>query len=129
MISSAKRIWLKMGPGRNSNACVRWLKMLNPDTSEGSRSGVNWMRANEQSRLRASALASVVLPIPGHILDEYVPVDQQRDQQQLRGLCLADDDLGDIGLDGLGELSEVHGCLTRQMAYGKWPMTKDECDR
>ena len=39
--------------------------MLNPVTSEGSRSGVNWMRANEPSRLRASALASIVLPMPG----------------------------------------------------------------
>src|SRR5947199_10424308 len=39
--------------------------MLTPVTSEGSRSGVNWMRAHEQSRLAATALARLVLPTPG----------------------------------------------------------------
>ena len=34
-------------------------------TSEGSRSEVNWMRWKVQSRARASACASVVLPTPG----------------------------------------------------------------
>jgi hypothetical protein len=36
-----------------------------PVTSEGSRSGVNWIRFTEQSIERASALASIVLPTPG----------------------------------------------------------------
>src|SRR5207244_27926 len=38
---------------------------LTPVTSDGSRSGVNWMREKEQSSERASALASIVFPTPG----------------------------------------------------------------
>ncbi len=36
-----------------------------PVTSEGNRSGVNWMRWKVQSSERARALARVVLPMPG----------------------------------------------------------------
>src|SRR5215207_9449520 len=39
--------------------------MLTPVTSEGRRSGVNWMRPHVQSRLAATALARLVLPTPG----------------------------------------------------------------
>src|SRR3954453_11173570 len=39
--------------------------MDRPVTSDGSRSGVNWMRRNVQPRLRAIALARTVLPVPG----------------------------------------------------------------
>ena len=39
--------------------------MLDPRTSDGSRSGVNWIRRNEQSILAAMARASSVLPTPG----------------------------------------------------------------
>ena len=39
--------------------------MLEPRTSEGSKSGVNWIRLNEQSMLAAIARASKVLPTPG----------------------------------------------------------------
>src|SRR6266481_4028488 len=38
---------------------------LTPVTSDGSRSGVNWSRENEQSRERASAFATIVFPTPG----------------------------------------------------------------
>ena len=54
-----------IGPGRNSNSWVFWLKIDRPVTSVGSRSGVNWMRLNEQLKLRAIALARTVLPVPG----------------------------------------------------------------
>src|SRR5438874_7589753 len=53
------------GPARNSNSFVFWLKTLTPVTSDGSRSGVNCRRENEQSSERASALASIVFPTPG----------------------------------------------------------------
>ena len=36
--------WAMIGPGRNSNSAVFWLKIERPVTSDGSRSGVNWMR-------------------------------------------------------------------------------------
>ncbi len=55
----------KIGPGRNSNSPVFWLKTPTPVTSLGSRSGVNWIRRTEQSIDRASALASIVFPTPG----------------------------------------------------------------
>src|SRR5688572_17354337 len=53
------------GPGRNWNSLVRWLKIETPVTSEGSRSGVNWMRLKEQPSDRAMAFASTVFPVPG----------------------------------------------------------------
>src|SRR2546427_10037605 len=65
LISSASRICANTGPGRNSNSLVFWLYARTPVTSEGSRSGVNWMRRNVQSSERASDLASIVLPTPG----------------------------------------------------------------
>ena len=55
----------KIAPGLNSKSCCSWLKTLTPVTSVGSRSGVNWMRRNEQSIERAIAFASIVLPTPG----------------------------------------------------------------
>src|SRR5919201_419277 len=65
LISSTSRMLAKTGPGRNSNSFERWLNTLTPVTSDGSRSGVNWRRENEQSIERASAFASAVFPTPG----------------------------------------------------------------
>ena len=65
LISSPTTMLANTPPGRNSNSRVSWLKTDTPVTSEGSRSGVNWMRRTEQSIERASALASIVLPTPG----------------------------------------------------------------
>src|SRR5881227_2739718 len=65
LISSTSRRFAKTGPGRNSNSFVCWLNTFTPVTSEGSRSGVNWMRENDASRERASAFASIVFPTPG----------------------------------------------------------------
>ena len=65
LISSARTTWAMIGPGRNSNSWVWRLKIDRPVTSDGNRSGVNWMRRKLQPRLRATALASIVLPVPG----------------------------------------------------------------
>src|SRR5437879_3275287 len=65
LISSARSRFAKTGPGRNSNSFERWLKTLTPVTSEGRRSGVNWIREKDTSRERARALASIVFPTPG----------------------------------------------------------------
>src|SRR5262249_40875514 len=65
LISSASTTWAKRGPGLNTNSPLGWWKTLVPSRSLGSRSEVNWMRWNAQARLRASALASSVLPTPG----------------------------------------------------------------
>ena len=81
LISSPTTMLAKTPPGRNSNSRVFWLKTETPVTSEGSRSGVNWIRRTEQSMLRASALLSIVLPTPGHVLDEQVALGEQHDQR------------------------------------------------
>src|SRR5687767_984696 len=65
LISSARTTWAMIGPGRNSNSVVFWLKIDRPVTSDGRRSGVNWMRRNVQPMLWESAFASIVLPTPG----------------------------------------------------------------
>ena len=65
LISSPRTMLAKMAPGLNSKSPRSWLKTFTPVTSVGSRSGVNWIRRNEQSIDRAMALASIVLPHPG----------------------------------------------------------------
>jgi hypothetical protein len=65
LISSPTTMLAKTPPGRNSNSRVFWLKTETPVTSEGNRSGVNWMRRTVQSIDRARALLSMVLPTPG----------------------------------------------------------------
>ncbi len=65
LISSASTTWALIGPGRNSNSVVFWLKIERPVTSDGRRSGVNWMRRNVQPMLWESAFASIVFPTPG----------------------------------------------------------------
>ena len=65
LISSASTICEKIGPGRNSNSVVFWLKIDVPVMSVGSKSGVHWMRLNVAPTLLASARASIVLATPG----------------------------------------------------------------
>ena len=55
----------KIGPGWKENASRSRFHMETPTTSEGSRSGVNWTRCQEQSTDAARALAKLVLPTPG----------------------------------------------------------------
>ena len=65
LISSPTTTLANTPPGRNSNSRLSWLKIDTPVTSDGSRSGVNWMRRTEQSMVRARVLLSIVLPTPG----------------------------------------------------------------
>src|SRR5581483_3730725 len=65
LTSSTSSRFAKTGPGLNSNEFVRWSNTFTPVTSDGSRSGVNCRRENEQSSDRASAFASIVFPTPG----------------------------------------------------------------
>ena len=51
-------------------------QMVLPTTSEGSRSGVNWMRPNSACTVMASALARLVLPHAGGVFDEQVALGQ-----------------------------------------------------
>ena len=102
LISSASTMLAKMGPGRNSNSPLFWLKTLTPVTSLGSRSGVNWTRANRQSMDRASDLASSVLPDAREVLDDDVAAGQQGHDAGPDDLFLAQDDRGDVRRDTVG---------------------------
>ena len=70
--------------------------LVDADADEvgGSRSGVNWTRFHEQSIDAASALARLVLPTPGHVLDEQVALGEEAHHGQLDRLDLAVHDLG-----------------------------------
>ena len=55
----------KIGPGRNSNSAVCWLKIDEPVTSDGIRSGVNWMREKPSVVACANERAISVFARPG----------------------------------------------------------------
>ena len=65
LISSARTMFAKSGPGRNSKLAVRWSKIEEPVTSEGIRSGMNWMRANPSEVTWANERAISVFARPG----------------------------------------------------------------
>ena len=65
LISSARTMFVKIGPGLNTNSCLSGSYTATPRTSDGSMSDVNWMRWNAAPSDRASAAASVVFPTPG----------------------------------------------------------------
>ena len=102
LISSTSRMLANTGPGRNSNSFERWLKTLTPVTSEGSRSGVNWRRENEQSTERASALARVVFHAR-EVLDDQVPLREQAEDCEVERLVRGVDDAAEVGPDLPGE--------------------------
>jgi hypothetical protein len=65
LISSPSRRFVKIGPGRNSKSADRWSKIDDPVTSDGIRSGVNWMRAKRRSVTCAKQRAISVFARPG----------------------------------------------------------------
>src|SRR5580704_15626631 len=65
LISSARSVSVKIGPSRNSKVPESGRYTLVPTMSEGSRSGVNWMRVKRASRAAASVRAIRVLAVPG----------------------------------------------------------------
>ena len=56
---------MKIGPGLNSKSESRWFQIDEPVTSDGMRSGVNWMRVNSMLRARANERAASVFASPG----------------------------------------------------------------
>ena len=65
LISSARRMLVKTGPLRNSNFPLSLFQIERPVTSDGRRSGVNWILMNRPPTDLARAFASVVFPVPG----------------------------------------------------------------
>ena len=72
-----------------------------PVMSAGIRSGVNWIRLNVQSMTSAIVRTSIVLPRPGHALEQDVAVGEQAGERLADEVALADDDPADLALDGL----------------------------
>ena len=65
MISSASRKLANTGPSSVSNFALSGRKMRVPTRSEGTRSGVNWMRRKLPPTAEASVLMVSVLARPG----------------------------------------------------------------
>jgi hypothetical protein len=78
LISSTRKMGVKIGPGWNSKACVRWLKIVRPRMSEGSVSGVHWSRWTARPSAFPMASASVVFPTPGTSSIRRCPFDRRQ---------------------------------------------------
>ena len=75
--------------------------------SHGIRSGVNWMRRNEQSSSSATRRDEQRLREPGHALEQHVVLGQHRDQHLLDHLFQADDPPRDLLSQGGGRAMDV----------------------
>src|SRR3954453_19545420 len=65
LTSSASNRFVNTGPWRKENEPPVASKIVWPITSDGMRSGVNWMRRNSRSRAAATALTTSVFATPG----------------------------------------------------------------
>ena len=77
--------------------------------SAGIRSGVNWIRLNDRSRICATVLISSVLARPGHAGDQAVAAGEERHQDLIDDLVLPDDDLADLRQDPLAAARHALG--------------------
>ena len=64
--------------------------------SEGTRSGVNWIRAKSPPTTVAKLRTASVFATPGHALEQAVALGEQADHQLLDHVLLADDDPLDL---------------------------------
>ena len=83
---------MKIGPLCVRNSLVLWSRISEPRMSEGSRSTVNWIRANaEVDRLREDGHEER-LGQAGDTLEQEVAAGEEGDQVPLDDHVLADDD-------------------------------------
>ena len=78
-----------------------------PVMSAGIRSGVNWIRWNLRWKTCAIVRTSSVLASPGAPVIRQWPPGEQADQELVRRLVLADDDLGQLALDPAAALEDL----------------------
>ncbi len=78
LISSPRTMLAKTGPGRKLKVEVAWSKTDTPVTSEGSRSGVNWMRFQVERDRRRDGPGQRRLAHARHVLDQQVALGQRR---------------------------------------------------
>ena len=116
LISSASSSWVNTGPGRNTISPVRWSYSGAPMTSEGSRSGVNWMRAKSRPSARANDRAISVLPRPGRSSSSTWPPARMPIMHEFERAAVPDDRPLDLVQDGgapLGGLPGRNGLFRR----------------
>ena len=77
--------------------------------SAGIRSGVNWIRLNDRSRICATRLDQQRLGQARHAGDQAVPAGEQRHQHLVDDRVLADDDLADLAEDALAAVRHALG--------------------
>ncbi len=75
--------------------------------SDGIRSGVNWMRLKETSRIWLMELTMSVLARPGTPSEEAVAAREDGGQHLIDDLALADDDAAELGHHLAARLAEV----------------------
>ena len=101
LISSASRICAKIGPFTNRR--LRWPFSSSstsvPVMSAGIRSGVNWIRLNDRSRISRERLDQQRLRQTGHAGEQAVPAGEERHQDLVDDVVLPDDHLADLGED------------------------------
>ena len=98
---------MKIGPGRNSKSASRWFQIDDPVTSEGMRSGVNWMRAKSHAEHLRERARSERLREARVVLEQHVTVGEEPEQDELERLALADDGLLDLVEHPIGELPDL----------------------
>ena len=103
LISSASTTCANTPPGRNSNSFVPRFHTETPSTSDGSRSGVNWMRLRGRGDRARDRLGERRLADAGHVLDEEVAFGEQADEREPDLLALALDDALDVGEERVEE--------------------------
>ena len=121
LISSARMMFEKIGPGTNRNArrpASGSSRTLVPVMSEGIRSGVNWIRLKPTSRIRAIELTIKRLGQPGDADQQDVAPGEDRRQDLLDDLALADDDLVQFGDHHVARVAELVEELRDPVAGG-----------
>ena len=112
LISSASTICEKIGPGWNSKTrrpSGSSMTMLVPMMSAGIRSGVNWIRLKSSVDRVGQGPHQQRLAQARHAFQQRVPADEQAGQDAVDDLVVADDDLGDLGLDPVVGRAELLG--------------------
>ena len=87
---------MKTGPGRNRKSLIRSSKIGEPVTSEGIRSGVNWMRLKEQPKTRPEHAHQERLAQPRHTFNQDMALGQERRQNPAHQRLLTDEHLVDF---------------------------------
>ena len=72
--------------------------------SAGIRSGVNWIRLNDEIEDLRDGLDQQRLREAGHARDQAVPAREERDQDLIDDVILADDHLANLGENPLAAL-------------------------